>query len=157
MAYLISVSAGTAADVFPAKRSGDKTAPCTICWSKKGDPCGDYSGTYTIQGSIIVRTLAPVDAGVTGEQPRLDSETRVGKTFDALHMDIDTASDKLAADITAAARALAVSDPSNHADLADYTVQSVMTKGVEAGFEENTEAWNDQLNFEMICCPSNVS
>lgn len=157
MAYLISVSAGTAADVFPAKRSGNKTAPCTICWSKKADPCGDYSGTWTIQGAVIIRTLAPVDAGADAEQPRLDSETRVAKTFDAFHMDLDSSGDKLAEDITMAARALAAADPSRHGDMADYTVLNLVIKGPEAGFEEDSEAWNDRLNFEMVACPSNVS
>ena len=156
MAYVISVGAGTAADVFPAKRSGDKTAPCTICWTKKADPY-NYSGTYTAQASVIVRTLAPVDDGQAAEAPRLDSEQRVAKTFDAFHMDLDQAGDKLGEDVTNAARALAASDPVNHGDLEDYTALNVTVKSVEAGFEENTEAWNDMINLEIVCCPSNVS
>jgi hypothetical protein len=158
MAYLISLSAGTSADVFPAKRSGDKTAPCTIVWSKRGTEIGAHSATYEVETSIIVRTLAPVDAGVSNaQQPRLDSESRVAATFDAFNRNVDSEGDKLAEDITTAARALAVSDPANHADLADYTAQAVKITGVESGFEDSTEAWNDTLNIIVLCCPSNVS
>ena len=152
MAYIIAGNAGTSADVFPAKSSREKeTFPTTYCFSQIGT--GEdfpYSGTYTIKTRIEVRTMAAVKS-----DPRLESETRVAKTFDLFHTDVDTAGDKLADDITAAARALAASDPAHHADLADYTCQDIKLVSVEQ--DVDGDCWVDILNLEMVSCPSNVS
>lgn len=159
MAYLVARGAGTFADVFPAKRSLNKELPCTVCWSEKGAPIRN-TGNYTLATSIMVKTAAPVDAGVDPGQPRLDSDARIRATFDAFFtMDTggtDFDSTVVAAQVTASARALAIADPANHADLADYTCLDVRDMGPEAAFSENGDAWVDTLNLEVDCCPSNV-
>ena len=157
MAYIVAQQAGTLDDVLPAKRSGDRPSPGTICFSNKGTEVAPYSGTYLVSASVIVRAPAAVELAAGDNDARLASEARVAQTFDAFHMDIDSAGDKLADDITAAARALAIADPKNHGDLANFTMLDVSIKGVDAGFEEGTNNWLDTLDLELVCCPSNVS
>jgi hypothetical protein len=157
VAFIIAGGAGTANDTFPAKTSREKeTFPTTYCFSQSGT--GEdfpYSGTYNIKAKIQVQTMAAVNKDQDPSEPRLNSEERVAKTFDLFHNDVDSAADKLAADITAAARALAAADPDNHADLADYTCQDVKLVSVEQDVEG--DCWVDTLNLEMVSCPSNVS
>lgn len=159
MAYIISAQAGTAADVLPAKRSGTKPAPCTIIWSQRAKDVGkgQNTGTFEIETAVMVKSEASEDGDAAAEAQRLASDQRAGKTFDAFYTDNDTAADKLAADITAAARALALSAPAKHADLADYTCQNVVIEAIEAGLQEDGAAWIDTLNLVIIACPSNVS
>jgi hypothetical protein len=161
MAYLTSaaIAAGTVADVYPAKRSGIKTLPCTICWTRRATEIGkgQNTGTFELEVAVMVRSLAPSDAGETPEAKREASDLRVGKTFDAFYKDVDTAQDKLAEDITTAARALAISDPANQSDLADYTCLGLEVDDIEAGFEETGSAWVDTLNLKMTAAVGNVS
>lgn len=156
VAYLISQNAGTAGDVFPAKNSDNKPLPCTVCYAEKGEEVARHSGTYLCKVQIMVKTLAPDVTDATPGQARLDSDARTAKTFDCFKRNVDSAGDKLAEDITNAARAAAVADPANNGDLADFTALDVLDKGPEAGFDEN-DAWVDTLNLEIVCCPSNVS
>lgn len=157
MAYVIAGGAGSTNDVFPAKTSREKEIfPVTYCFSENGT--GEdfpYSGTYTIKARIEVRTMAAIDANQDSDDPRQTSEERVAKTFDLFHTDVDSAADKLAEDISSAARALAVSNPQKHADLADYTCMGVKLVSIEQ--EVDGDCWIDILNLEMISCPSNVS
>lgn len=155
VAYLISLGAGTAADVFPAKRSLDREGICTVCWSEKAAELVLYSGTFSIEASIMVRSMAALNVAEDANAPRLASEARIKATFDAFFSNMDSAADKLGDDITAAARALALSDPANHADLADYTCLNVIIKGVEAGVDG--DSWVDTFNLEIEACPSNIS
>lgn len=158
VAYLIVQTAGTAADVFQAKYSGTKPAPCTLCWSQKATPIGKVTGTFAIETTVMVKAVGPADAGENANAPRLASELRVAKTFDALHLGIDSSGEVLAAAITAAGRALAVSDPTNHADMVNYTCIDVVIEGVECGKEEAaSDVWVDYINLTMIACPSDVS
>jgi|ERR1035441_5082421 hypothetical protein len=157
VAYLVAQEAGTVADVLPAKRSQDRTLPATVCFSNRGQEAAPYSGTYVVSASIIVRSPGAVELNAAANDARLASEERVAQTFDAFHKDIDSAGDKLADDITAAARALAIADPDNNGDLADFTVLDVVIKGIDAGVEEGTVVWTDTLELELVCCPSNVS
>jgi hypothetical protein len=161
MAYLIAKGAGTAADVFPAKRSELKALPCTVLYSEKGTEIANNSGAYSCKTAVMVKTVAVNDIGQVAETARLASETRVAKTFDLFKQNFDapaadTSGEALATDITAAARALAISDPTHHADLADFTALDVIDKGIEAGFDDN-DVWVDTLNLEIPCCPGNVS
>jgi hypothetical protein len=163
VAYLISKNAGTAADTFPNKSSFNKRLPCTICASEEGKDLSGYSADFTIQSSIIVETAASIDVADAAQAARLASDARVGLVFDAFFTDLgpdkvpDFSGDKLAADITTAARAAAAADPTNNADLADLTIQNCKVAGVEAGFKEDGSAWRDVLNLEILANPSNVS
>lgn len=148
VAYLISKGVGTAADTVPGKASANKALPVTICWSERGVEAAPYSGTYVVTVSVIVKTAAPVDVNVGAEQPRLDSDARTAAVFDCFHADVDSAGDKLGADITTAARA------TSDADLADFTCENVKVTGLEAAFEEDADAWVETLGLEVVCCPS---
>jgi len=156
-AYLLSKGAGTSDDVLPAKNSAERPLPATVCFSSKGAEAAPYSGTYLIESSIMVRTGGAVELNAGASDARRASEERVAKTFDAFHTNLDSSGDKLADDITAAARALAIANPTDHGDLADFTVQNVMIKGVDAGFEDGTVVWIDTLDLQLVACPSDVS
>ena len=159
MAFVVAGGAGTFADVFPAKRSQAKGLPDTICYSEKGDEVGTGNATRNCKSSIMVRTSGAED-GQAEQTARLASEQRVGKTFDLFKTvvagQLDTSGEDVATQITAAARALAISDPTNHADLADFTALDVIDKGVAAGFDDD-DAWVDTLHLEVICAPGNIS
>ena len=157
VAYIVDQEAGTMEDVIPAKRSGDRPSPATVCFSSMGREAAPYSGTYLVTASIIVRSPAASELNDGDNAARLASEARVAQTFDAFHRSIDSAGDKLADDITAAARALAIADKANHGDLADFTVIDVSIKSIDAGFEEGTNIWLDTLELELVCCPADVS
>ena len=156
MAYIIAGGSGTSADTYPAKRSQDRDLPCTICYSESCVELAHYSATYSVKASIIVRSNAPTESGWDPSQPKLDSDARVAQTFDLFHTDLDSSGDKLADDITAAARALATTDPDRHGDLANFTLQNIKIAGIEANFEEGSIVWNDTLNLVMVACPANV-
>jgi len=155
-AYLLTVpDAGTDGDIHPAKRSLDKTLPCTVCFSQRAAPASLYSGVWLVEASVMVKTVAAIDQDEAEDTPKSDSELRVGATFDAFFVSEqaagDGAGDKLAALITAAARA--TGDP----DLATFTVQNVEVKGPEAGFEPKGSVWVDTLDLEILCCSADVA
>jgi hypothetical protein len=170
VAYLISQEAGAAENTFPAKRSLDKALPCTICSSEKAVEDPPFSSSYQVTSAVMVRCPAPVDvtptepsAGET-QAPEQDalaaaikSDQRVAAVGDALHMSMDSAGDKLAEAITAAARKAAAEDPDHFGDLADFTCLDVIDRGTEAGFTEDGSAWVDTFNLELTCVPKNVS
>src|SRR6266576_2788284 len=148
VAYLISQNAGTADDVFPAKDSGDKHLNCTICWSERGVEDPPYSGTYVVTAQVQIRTLAAIDVNQDPEEPKALSEDRVAQTFDAFHVGIDSAGDKLADAITEAAHA---------AGITDFTVQNVSPGPITQGFDDQHaramkgSAWVDAIELEILC------
>jgi len=156
VAYLISKNAGTAGDVFPAKTSRNKAAPCTVCYSESATETAPNSGTYTVKSQVMVKCLVIDDVGENAGAAVLAGDARTAATFDVLKTNIDSAGDKLAEDITAAARAAAVADPDKNGDLVDYTATDVIDKGPEANFDE-AGIWIDALNLEIVCCPRDVS
>jgi hypothetical protein len=162
-AYIISLGAGTAADVLPAKLSRTKSLPCTIVWSENGTELVPYSGDYQVKTTVMVKCKAAVDVGREADSARVASEDRVAKTFDAFHTNISTSGNpnnsgvNLADAITTAGRLLAAEDSVNHGDMVDFTVLDVLIKGPEASFEEDGAAWVDSMNLELIVCPGNVS
>src|SRR5207244_9615413 len=104
VAYLISRGAGTSLHVYPVKRSLDKTLPDTICHcdTAKEDP--PYSGNYLVTGTINVRSQAAIDdPGNDPDQPLNDADLRVAASFDAFHVELNSAGDTLGDLITAAA------------------------------------------------------
>jgi hypothetical protein len=155
-AYIIAKGVGTIGDVFPAKGSANKESPCTICWSERFEELGPYSGSFTVHASVMVRTQAAVDAGQDPLDPKIASEDRTAATFDLFYTNVDSAGDKLAQDITNAARE---SELSNNGDLEDFTALNVSVKGGEAAFDERNHGstWVDTLNLEIACAAANVS
>jgi hypothetical protein len=161
MAFVVAGGAGTFSDVFPAKRSQTKGLPNTICYAEKGDEVGVGNPTRNCKASVMVRTSGAED-GAAAQTARLASEQRVAKTFDLFKTQtvvagqLDTSGEDIATQITDAARALAIADPVNHGDLADFTALDVMDKGVAAGFDDD-DAWVDTQHLEIVCAPGNVS
>lgn len=155
VAYLISVEAGTAADVYPAKRSEDKALPDTLCFSSRARLVRPHSGIYTVTAMVQVRTDPSIDVDQTAAEKKETSEERVGNTFDAFWAGVvSSSSEALAEAITAAARA---STAEGDADLADFTVQACEVENMEAGFDPKGNAWTDTIELELVVCPSNVS
>ena len=150
VAYLISVGAGTADDVYPAKRSDEKGLPCTVCYSQSASLVHPFTGDWAIDVSIMVKTDPCIDVDQDAAEPKATSEARVAATFDAFFAGLDSTGDKLAEAITAAVRA------SGDADLATFTVINVTPKTVEAGFDQKGNAWIDTLDLEIICCSADV-
>jgi len=154
VAYLVSEGAGTVDDVYPAKRSADKDVPCTVCYSERASLTHPYAAVYEVTVAIMIKTVPAVDVDEDPDAPKAASEERVGATFDLFFAGLDSASDKLADAITAAARASAALGDE---DLEDFTCQGVTVKGPEAGFDAKGNVWVDTLNLELLVCPANVS
>ena len=152
VAYLVSVNAGGTDNTYPAKSSAEKNIDCIVCWSHDAVEAAPYSGTYVLQTSVQVKTLAINSDTQENDEARIASELRVARVFDAFQTDIDSAGDKLGTDITNAAHAFAVNNPL-HADLADLTILNVAVKGTECGIEEGTNAWVDTMNLEIVAMP----
>jgi len=151
VAYIISMAAGTAETVYPAKRAGDKSFPDTICFSSRARMETPHSGVYIVSAMVQVRTDPSIDVDETEEDKKEASEERVALTFDAFMAGVDSSSATLAEAITAAARA------TGDTDLQDFTVQSCTVEKTEAGFSEKGNAWLDTLDLELVVCPRNVS
>ncbi len=153
-AYLISVGAGTSADIYPAKLSENKALPDTICFSSRARLMTANSGVYVVMAIVQVRTDPSVDVDQTAVEKKTASEDRVGPTFDAFWIDVDSSNDKLAAAITDAARAsVAPAD----GDLQEFTVQDCSVTDQTAGFDARGNGWMDTIELELVVCPSNVS
>jgi len=150
-AYLISVDAGSAADVYPAKRSEDKGFPNTVIFASKARLTTPHSGVFVVEVMVQVRTDPNVDVDQTADEKKVSSEERVTATFDALYSLTDSSSALLADAITVAARA------SGESDLEEFTVQAVTVEQLEAGFDPKTNAWTDTMDLELVVCPANVS
>ena len=143
-AYLVSVGAGTSADVVPAKLSLNKPLPNTTCASKRWRPLVENSGVYLVTSEIHVRSDPSADSGESAEEKLSASDERVSATWDAFFA-VGTGSEALAAAITAAGRAAGVSD---------FTCQSCVATGGDAGFDARGNSWVDALDLEMVCFPS---
>lgn len=157
-AYLISEQAGTAADILPAKLSILKALPHTVCYSSSAVEAAPYSGTYRVNLAVSVKSLAVEELGddPADQAKRVSSDAQVAFVFDLLKAGIDSSGATLAGNITTAARALAGSEPTKHADLADFTMQDILDKGIEASVDEDG-VWIETMNLEAVVTPSNVS
>jgi hypothetical protein len=151
VAYLISEDAGSAADVYPAKRSEDKAFPNTVVFASKARLSTPHSGVWVVDVMVQVRTDPNVDVDQTADEKKVSSEERVSATFDALYSQTDSSSAALADAITAAARATADSD------LEEFTVQAVTVEQLEAGFDPKTNAWTDTMDLELVVCAADVA
>lgn len=159
VAYIVSIVPTAKAYTFQAKQSLVKSLPVVIAFSQKGIPETANQATYRVNCAVMIKTSLAIEAGAGSNDARLASEALVAAVFDALHLYTTADGDvqSLADAITAAGRALAVSDAANNADMADFTCESIVDVGVEQGLVEDGACWVDTLNVEMICCPSNVS
>jgi hypothetical protein len=156
VAFLISEAAGTADNIVPSKRSLSKELPVVICFTESAKLEAEYPANYRVSTSVIVKTPVLDDDDASGVA---DSEALQAAVFDCFKKYITDDSDDsaLAEQISIAARAAAVSDPTNNGDLADFTCQRVMDKGQSLMCDEEGTYWSDTLNLELIVCPKNVS
>jgi len=152
IAYIISKQAGTAADVYGAKRSLTKNIPCTICWTHTARPHPErpYSGEYLAESFIEVRTSAPKEVDQTPDDPRTESDARVSNTFDLFYITGDNEGETLGDTITAAAIS---------AGVRDFTINSVRVVEENQGFNPRTavqqgNCWIDTIHIQSVCAPS---
>ena len=157
MQYIINNNAGTSADVFPGKRSQDKTLPCTICWSHSctTDREIPYSGNYQVEAFVEVRTSGIQEEFDQPNDPANKAIGRIEQTFDLFFKD-DPESGRIVADaLTAAAKTSP--DP----DMQDFHAYDVRAASITQGFNPRNpklagNAWEDCLHLEIFCCPANV-
>lgn len=138
VAYLISLNAGTADDVFPGKSVGNKALPNTVCDSQSwAEPDGmEYTGNAMVSATVTVNTEAfSADSETTVD----DSAARVSSTFDPFY---ENGPQSLGALITAAAVAAGVT----------MTCIAARVTGGDRAFSDG--AWHDSINLELLCCPS---
>lgn len=146
VAYLISQNAGTAADVFPAKKSAKKTAPCTIVFSSEAREEIAFSGRYKVKTAIMVKSIAIDESTEVAGTQKTAHDARVANTNDPAKNGPIGDSETLANAINAAVAA---------ALLTDYTVFGVVEESQTAGFEE--DCWVETINVEITCCCSTVA
>lgn len=122
-----------------------------------------FTGTRRITIHIAIRGTATIATPQTTDAtPRLAFDARVAATYDALLQNADYQTLRATATaINAAGRALAISDPVNNADMADYTCQEWIESGEGEGEMTETDiaeacAFNEVLMFDCVACPSNV-
>lgn len=138
VAYLETKSIGTA-NIYTGKRALDKEAPCVICHTESGTE-EDQSGNWRTKTSIIVRTSAS-----DGTDPLADSQSLVGKTFDAIMQGIagEIGNDSALANLLSAQ------------GVTDFTAFTVRRTGIEQGTSD--DCWEDVLNLEVYCAPSTIT
>lgn len=159
VAWIISRGAGTKDNVWPAKRSLDKTSMGVSCWSHSFSTMheGPYSGSLLVEAFVEVRTPGVVEATQGEDDPRLASDKLVSDVGDCFFLGDGNSGAPLGQAITDVARA------SGDADLAQaFTMISLKVAGGNQGFNprrilEQGNMWVDPLHLEIVCCPSNVS
>lgn len=153
-AYLVGAGAGTTEDVLPFTTRVAKTFPNTTVRARMGKPEPSFTGNYAIVLHITVRGSAAQDPTEANEEAaRIAFDERVALTADAM-MQTDNNADLAytAQAITDAGRALAISDPDNHADMADFKCHVLRDDGFGDPSPDEQEAfWEEILVFEAVC------
>lgn len=168
-AYLVSVGAGSIEDVAPANSAGSSKYPNTTVRATMSKADVALTGLRRISVQISIKGSATIGINEPNKDvSRLNFDTRVANTDDALMQTDDGQTLRATAGLIAAAgRALAVvvdpNDPksvlfaANNADMVDFTCQGWYDVG-EGDGEANEEgcSWEEILMFEALCSPSNV-
>jgi hypothetical protein len=165
VAYLIS--SGIAATGFP----GDETCilpgftwretayPNLKVHSMRSQHDPPMSGIQNYDVQLRATQTAITDANKTNQEgQRVVLDSVIGQ---ALYWMLKTSNnndlDLTAANITTAGRALAVSDPTNNGDMANFTCQHVHYMGDTRGDpNEDGAAWVEVRTFSIKCNPSNT-
>jgi hypothetical protein len=157
-AYLIGQAVGTVANVLSSNSSVDKTYPLVTVQAVRGTPDPPLTGDYRCQIHVSVKGSNVQDPKQSPQANRILFDNLCAKTYDALMTTTDNGTLlSTALLITAAGRALATSDPTNNADMADFTVQNWFDGGFGMG-DPDAEgcSWIEVFLFEAICCASNT-
>lgn len=164
-AYLASqpngVNCGTAADILPYNTTAEKTFPNTTVKPAVATPDPPLTGRYSIPVHISIKGFAGQSANdrqADPETPRDAFDSRLANTFDALMGSDDGQTLRVTAKaITAAGRALAVSDGAHHADMANFTLTGWYDGGFGEGQPDEVGCdWEEILIFNAVCCGENV-
>ena len=147
VAYLIGQNAGTAADVFAARRSSDKVLPCTIVESKAWQsPEGqEFAGNAVVDVDITVKCDSAVDVDSDAATVEAAAESRAGATFDAIEAGTSVNSTELAS----ALNSVAVAE-----GIAWTAFGAVVTGGSRT---QDGDAWLDTITLQIHCAPSTIS
>lgn len=158
-AYLVSAGAGSADDVSPANSRQSKGYPNTTVRATIAKPEVPLTGIRRITVHISVKGSAVQENSETSEEAAREAfDQRLAQTADALMQSDDGRTIRAtAAAITAAGRQLAVDNPTDHADMADFTCQAWYDGGEgDAPPDEVGTSWEEILIFEAVCSASNV-
>ena len=156
-AYVIATATGVsgiAAMTYAGKRSLTKSRPNITAFAESWTPDPNNLGSYIIKASINVITSAVLTQGESEPDRRKASVSLVSSIFDVFYNSIDNLDTTPIADaITAAARALAVSDAANNSDLADFKCDEFQVTGGGLDFDAENAFWRDTLEIELHCRP----
>ena len=160
VAYLIQKGCGTAADTFPENSQAIKGYPVTTVRAGVAIPEPVLTGNRRVDILITVKGQALKDPNKPDDisTARVAFDNRLALVGDALTQSDDGRTLRATAVlITAAGRALAVSDPEGNADMADFTVMLWLDAGEgDVSPDEQGTAWQEGLKFSALCAPSNV-
>jgi hypothetical protein len=158
--YLIAQNAGTTLDTLPEHGRTPKIYPCTVVRCAMSRPEIPYSGNRIITVHVCVRGSAVQESEDNPEESHTAFDERVATVMDTLLQSDTGGSDMecIARGINAAGRALATSDPTNNADMADFTCWGWHDVGEGDGDGTSAEgcSWEEVLMFECAACASNI-
>ena len=162
VAYLIAQGVGDNTNIFPANSSRDRALPNLTIHASGGSPEFPLSGTYRFNVRVICKypgAIQPTDELTNYETNRLAADELFASAVDAL-MQGETGTSTLAVTataITTAGRALADSDPANHADMADFTCIQWLDTGFDGGVpEEESSTWAEIATFQAVVTSANT-
>jgi len=157
-AYLRSVVDGVdeAVGIYPANYSGQRALPLVDVLTAQGPETPAFSGNHLLQVRVRVEYPAANQPGETNAAAnRLALDAMVDAVFDAFHLTDNGCDYSATADaITTAGNALATSDPTNNADMDDYTCLQFL--GVEyLGGPDEGESTNfvEMIRFTVLAAP----
>lgn len=157
-AYLASVVAAVnpAVEIYTTNVSTTRKLPLVDVLTAQGAENPPFSGNHTLSVRVRVEFPAANDPNTTNPQEnRLALDAMADAVFDAFHL-CDNGCDysATAAAITAAGNALAVSDPVNHADMADYTCLQFLGVEYAGGVDDGeTTSFVEMIKFSSVAAP----
>jgi hypothetical protein len=129
-----------------------KTTSCT--------PVVPFTGNYSCQVDLFFKFSAVTDT----ELDRVAMDQFVGGVgYSLFRGDYNDGMPTVCAAINAAARALAVSDPANNADMAGFTVSRITPGTERRGFPIGAEGgvdgsyWVEQRSLEIMACSETIN
>lgn len=150
--FVIAGGAGTANDVFPAKASMQKEPPVTVCYCHSGspDPEFPYSGDLMVEAYVEVRVSGIIQPDQASDEPRIEAEDRVDRTFALFRNTDDNSGEGLGTAISGARGSESI------------TIQTARIKEVTQGFNpvhpnrNLGNIWVDCIHLEMLVSPSDT-
>lgn len=152
-AYLVSAGAGTSDEVYTSADSRERQRPSVTVSSLRGQEEFPFSVNWVIELQVKITAPAAMQSGDTNfEKYRKLFDARVATTYDALHQNADGEDgyEQTARNITNAALLLASNNPTDHADLADFSCLFFQDMGFERGEpNDQSAAFIEILKFKV--------